>query len=175
MGRHMKRHESDRFATLLWQEAARDQPRFSPALHRRILRRLPVTAGRPAVSPVCDPRPQGEGRSAWRQLGMATAAATVAVATLAFIAMRPDPAGGPPRAVALIAVTPAAEANESVSDGMPSGAATIGIDTVPMFDELEAGVREGVSNLAATLLDVPEWRMLADFDAAGFLGADAAP
>lgn len=51
----------------------------------------------------------------------------------------------------------------------------VGIDRFPMFDELDAGVREGVSTLAATLLDVPEWRMLAEFDAAGFLEADSAP
>lgn len=173
MGRHMKRHESDAFATLLRHDAARDRPRFSPTLHERILRRLPMTAGRPAVIPVGEVSPRGAGRSAWLQLGLAAAAGTAAA--LAIIVTRPDPAGGPPRTVTRIAVGPAVEANESVGEDMPSGVASIGIDTVPMFDELEAGVREGVSSLAATLLDVPEWRMLADFDAAGFLGADAAP
>jgi hypothetical protein len=165
--------EPDGLADLLRQEAARERPLFSEALHGRILRRLPVNADAPAVIRHAEPRAGRAGRSAWWPSGIVAAAVAVAAA-IAVIAVRPEPAGGQPRSVAVVAAEPAG-GSEDAAQGGATEAAEFGIERVPTFDDLEAGVREGVSTLAATLLDVPEWRMLADFDAAGFLGADSAP
>lgn len=174
MGRRVTCREPDGLADLLRREAAGERPMFSERLHGRILRRLPVKPAAAAVIPTAEPRAEGAGRSVWRQLSLAAAAAALAAVVLAVVWAGPDQAGGPPRSVALVAMDPAG-GSEVAAAGEAAAAAELGIDRVPMFDELDAGVREGVSTLAATLLDVPEWRMLADFDAAGFLGADSAP
>lgn len=174
MGRRVTCREPDGLADLLRREATGERPMFSGRLHGRILRRLPVKPAAAAVIPTAEPRAEGTGRSAWRQLSLAAAAAALAAVAIAIVGAGPDQVGGPPRSVALVAMDPAG-GSEVAAAGEAAAAAELGIDRVPMFDELDAGVREGVSTLAATLLDVPEWRMLADFDAAGFLGADSAP
>jgi hypothetical protein len=171
MGRRATCHESDGLADLLRREAAGGLPLFSESLHGRIVRRLPVKPAAAAVMQIAEPRADGTGRSAWRQLSLAAAAAALAAVVIAIVGAGPDQAGGPPRSVALVAMDPAA-GSEVAAAGEAAAAAELGIDRVPMFDEFDAGVREGVSTLAATLLDVPEWRMLADFDAAGFLGLE---
>ena len=51
----------------------------------------------------------------------------------------------------------------------------IGIEQLPMFDEIEEGVVDGVKSLATTLLDVSDWPMLADFDASQILASSPAP
>lgn len=170
MGRRMTCREPDGFAEALRREAAGDRPTFSEALHGRMLGRLSVKPAAAAVIPIAEPRGARAGQSEWRQVSLAAAAALVAVITLAINWAGLGPADGPPRRVGLVATDPAG-GSEMAAAG---DAAELGIERVPMFDELEAGVREGVSTLAATLLDVPEWRMLADFDAVGFLGADSA-
>lgn len=163
MRRQVTRHEPDGLADLLRREAIGERPRFSRSLHGRILRRLPV-------SRAAEPRTGETARSPWRLVRLAAAAATSFAVGLAIITAGTDPADGPPQRVALVAMDPAGGSGVAAS----GDAAELGIERVPTFDELEAGVREGVSTLAATLLEVPEWRMLADFDAAGFLGADSA-
>ena len=167
MGRRMTCREPDGFAEALRREAAGERPIFSAAVHERILRRMPVT---PAVMVQrAEPRGEWTGRSAWRQVSLAAAGAALAVLTLAIDWAGPDPTDGQPQGVTVVATNPSGGSGAAAA----GDAAELGIERVPMFDELEAGVREGVSTLAATLLDVPEWRMLADFDAAGFLGADS--
>ena len=169
MGSRVSFREPDGLAELLRREAAGERPMFSTALHERILRGMPVNP--PAVIRCAEPRGERVGRSMWRQVSLAAAGAVLAVLTLAINWAGLHPADGPLQGVALVATDPAGG-----SDAAAAGdAAELGIERVPTFDDLEAGVREGVSTLAATLLDVPEWRMLADFDAAGFLGADSAP
>jgi hypothetical protein len=174
MERHVNRRGPDAVADLLRREAAGERPLFSEALHERVVRRLPVMAGEPTPIRLVERRPQRAGRSAGRQLVLTAAGAALVAAAIAVIAVRPDRAGGQLRSVALVAVDQTG-GNEVAGEGGSADAADLEIERVPMFDDLEAGVREGVSTLAATLLDVPEWRMLADFDAAGFLGADSAP
>jgi hypothetical protein len=171
MGSRVTGRDPDGLAESLRREAAGERPMFSVALHERILWGMTVTP--PAVTPIAEPRAQGAGRSAWRQVSLAAAAAVLAVMALAINRAGRDPAGGQPRPVALVVVDPAG-GSEVAAGGDAADAAEFGIERVPTFDDLEAGVREGVSTLAATLLDVPEWRMLADFDAAGFLGEDSA-
>ena len=171
MTNRVKSREPDGLADLLRQEAAWERPLFSEALHGRILRRLPVNADAPAVIQHAEPRARQAGRPVWWPLGLVAAGVSLAVA-IAVMAVRPELAGGQPRSVAVVAAEPAG-GSEDAAEGGANEAAELGIEHVPTFDELEAGVREGVSTLAATLLEVPEWRMLADFDAAGFLGANS--
>ena len=170
MDRRLIRRDPDSLGDLLRREAAGDRPRFSQALHERILRRLSVGPAAGPVARVAEPRPLAARGWVW---GLFGSVAGVAALALAFGGARLDPAGGslPVAAVVTIDLAGTTVAGDDVSPD-PVG---LGIDSVPSFDQLEAGVREGVSTLAATLLDVPEWRMLADFDAAGFLGADVAP
>jgi hypothetical protein len=166
MNRRGTRRESDSVGDLLRQEAARERPLFSEALHGRILQRLPRSPALPGRIHVREPQPQEVGQSAWWRFRWATALAALAVA-VAVIGPRPDREGD---RLESVVVTPAVAGSATAA-----AAADPGFDQVPTFDELEAGVREGVSTLAATLLDVPEWRTLADFDAAGFFGSEPAP
>ena len=53
---------------------------------------------------------------------------------------------------------------------VPPADSPIGIEQLPMFDEIEEGVVDGVKSLATTLLDVSDWTMLADFDPSQILG-----
>lgn len=172
MGRHVKRHDRERFADRLRRESVCDRPQFSEALHQRIVHRLPAAVISPPATQVAAVGAGRAERVAWRQVTPAVAAVTLAIAAV-IVAWRSDPAARRPGTAAFATVEPAVEDGSDVGHGL--GESPLGIETVPMFDEFEAGVREGVSSLAATLLDVPEWRMLADFDAAGFLGADPAP
>ena len=159
-------------ADRLRREASRERPRFSQALHERILQRVPGDVVFAEGAHAGEPGPAAAHRRAWREFGTPAGVAALAVVIAVFAAW-PEPAGKRPRAAAAVRVEP--EGADAVAGGVSPEASDLGIDAVPMFDDLEAGLREGVSTLAATLLDVPEWRMLADFDAAGFLGPDAAP
>jgi hypothetical protein len=173
MNRRRNRREPDGFADRLRREASRERPRFSRALHERILERLPGDVVIPGEAHAGEPRPVPARRRAWREVGLPVGLAALAAVVIAGFATGPDSADEPPRGAVVASIDPAG--GDAVAGGVPPEASELGIDTVPTFDDLEAGVREGVSTLAATLLDVPEWRMLADFDAAGFLGPDAAP
>ena len=173
MNRPRHRRQPDGFVDRLRREADGERPRFSQALHERIVERLPgdvVVAGEARAG---EPRLVAARRRAWRAVGLSVGVAVAAVVVIVGFAPTPDPADERPRGAIVASIDPAG--GDAVAGGVPPEASEPGIDTVPTFDELEAGVREGVSTLAATLLDVPEWRMLADFDAAGFLGPDAAP
>jgi hypothetical protein len=174
MGRRVTCREPDGLAEVLRREAAGEQPLFSQALHGRILRGLPATPVAAGVIQPAEPRGQQAGRSAWWQAILAAAATVLAVVVTAIDWDESEPAGSQLLPVAIEAGDRAA-GSEVAAQGDAAAAAELGIDGIPTFDDLEAGVREGVSTLATTLLDVPEWRMLADFDAAGFLGADQAP
>ena len=53
---------------------------------------------------------------------------------------------------------------------VPPADSPICIEQLPMFDEIEEGVVDGVKSLATTLLDVSDWTILADFDPSQILG-----
>lgn len=169
MNRPRNRRQPDGIADRLRREASRERPRFSQALHERILERLPGDVVITGESHAGEPRPV----AAWRRVGLPVGVAALAAVVIAGFATRPDSADERPRGAVVARIDPAG--GDAVAGGLPAEASELGIDTVPTFDDLEAEVRQGVSTLAATLLDVPEWRMIADFDATGFLGADAAP
>ena len=67
---------------------------------------------------------------------------------------------GEPAAVAVADVLPA----ESGPAAIPV-TAEVGIDQLPMFDEIGDGVVESVATLAVSLLEVPDLTMLADLGA----------
>ena len=173
MDRRLIRRDPDSLKDLLRREAAGDRPRFSQALHERILRRLPVGPAAGPVARVVEPRQLAARGWAWGLFGSVAGVAALAAVALALGGARPNPAGESLPAASVVTIDLAG--TTVAGDGVSPDAAGLAIDSVPSFVHLEAGVREGVSTLAATLLDVPEWRMLADFDAAGFLGADVAP
>jgi hypothetical protein len=51
----------------------------------------------------------------------------------------------------------------------------VGLDRLPMFDQIDEEVRAGLTTLAVSLLEVPDWRPLAGFATSAFPDADAPP
>jgi hypothetical protein len=170
MRRRGTRRKRDDVGDMLRQEAARERPLFSDVLHGRIMQQLSQSPVGPGLIHAREPQPEGVGQLAWWRFRWAPGLATLAAAIVAVVAV--IGAWTDRRGDLLESVVVA----QAVAGSAPAAdAADPDFDQVPTFDELEAGVREGVSTLAATLLDVPEWRTLADFDAAGFLGSELIP
>jgi hypothetical protein len=46
-------------------------------------------------------------------------------------------------------------------DALPS----LGVESIPLYDDIDAGMRAGVWMLASSLVEMPDWATLADFDA----------
>lgn len=146
-------------AARLRQEAAEDIPLFSDTLHEQIVRRLP--SARPTAIRSNTQRQPATLRSPWRILGPVAASALVVAVIAAWIDRPSSP---------VTDRSSMAPADDHLADDSAPG-----VERMPMFDEIEAGAREGVTVLAAMLLEVPEWQTLVDFDAAGFPGTDAGP
>ena len=51
----------------------------------------------------------------------------------------------------------------------------MGLDRLPMFDQIDEEVRVGLTTLAVSLLEVPDWKALAGFATSAFPDADAPP
>jgi len=145
-------------AAALWREAIAERPPFSEELHDRLVRRL--AASRP-------PRPVPRKVAAApatliRRMRIPLALSVAVMATT----------------VALVGwngrdALPRPPAGLSAAGGLPDVAPPeepLGIDRLPTPGEIEEEVRESVTTLAASLLGVPEWTAVADFDAGGFLG-----
>jgi hypothetical protein len=62
-----------------------------------------------------------------------------------------------------------------VASPQPDQQSVPGIESLPLFDEIDEGVRDGVRTLAASLVELPDWASLADFDAVALLAAAAGP
>ncbi len=163
-------------AAVLRREACSERPPFSEAFHDRLMRRLPNSPGSRqtplSVAPVA--APPGLIRRA--MLPGSISAAVVSVAFL--LVARSGLLSRADRASRTVAGGEAERAPPAMLAGGVQGELTIGqeqesvgIDRLPMFAEIEESLREGVTTLAASLLEVPEWTALADFDAGG-LGGD---
>jgi len=162
-------------AAALRREAIAERPPFSDRLHEQIVRRLPAarppTPARPAIAAAVAP-----ARLFTRTvITLAASAALVAVAAL--LVARPvrdaDPTRplGPMNAGGAAVVALDAEASgELVVAAAALPDETPGIDRLPTPGEIEEELREGVTTLAVSLLEVPDWTSLADFDAGSFLG-----
>jgi len=161
-------------AARLRREARGERPEFSAGFQTRLMRRVEPL---PESLPESLPRPMpvltgsqraGHARAASR-LPVAGAAA-VLVATLLLVTwssgfgLQSPPAEPAAPSPAAVAASP-----------QPDQQSVPGIDSLPMFDEIDEGVRDGVRTLAASLVELPDWASLADFDAVAVLAAAAGP
>lgn len=137
-------------------EARSTRPSFSDALHDRLMER--IASERMSLpsrnADVLQGRPMRLSRFA---MPIAATVAVAAVMTVLVTGRGPDE--GPVRLV------PIEFSNPSRPADMPS----VGIDSLPLYDDIDAGVRAGAWMLASSLVDVPDWASLADFN------GDAAP
>ena len=166
--------EKPGLAARLRREARGERPEFSAGFQTRLMRRvepLPesLTESLPRPMPALTGSQRASHARAASRLPVAGAAA-VLVATLLLVAWssgfrlqsRPaEPAAPSPVAVA--------------ASPQPDQQSVPGIDWLPMFDEIDEGVRDGVRTLAASLVELPDWASLADFDAVAALAAAAGP
>ena len=160
-------------AAALRREAIAERPPFSERLHEQIVRQLPAarppTPTRPAVAAALAPA----RLFARTVITLAASAALVAVLLVARPVRDADPTRplGPMQAgrAAVVALDAAAPGNGGIAaPALPDE--TPGIDQLPTPGEIEEELREGVTTLAASLLEVPDWASLADFDACSFFG-----
>ena len=155
-------------AARLRREARGERPEFSAGFQTRLMRRVePLPESLTESLPRPMPALTGSQRASHAR---AASRLPVAVATLLLVAWssgfrlqsRPaEPAAPPPVAVA--------------ASPQPDQQSVPGIDSLPMFDEIDEGVRDGVRTLAASLVELPDWASLADFDAVAVLAAAAGP
>jgi hypothetical protein len=54
----------------------------------------------------------------------------------------------------------------TVADGSPAGGLLVSVETMPLYDDIDAELRAGAWTLAASLVELPDWANVADFDAA---------
>lgn len=165
MNRKRDRFHGGSLATRLRREAVADRPAFSADFHDRLRKRLarePLQTRIPVAVPIAIPAiPRGRRTSA----PLPAAAFVAALAMFMITAETRRQEGGAGQGDVLGVATvgpdkgPAAVADLIGVDG------AVGLDGLPMFDEIDAGVREGVASLAISLLDMPDWTKLAAFEA----------
>ena len=156
-------------AAALRREAMRERPGFSVELHRRLLERLEVSPGRRRRPAAVEPGLADESSGRPRRGRWLVTASLGGLAVLASLSMvgrfRPgvEPASralGEPAAVAVADELPAGSGPAAIPETNE-----LGIDGLPMFDEIGDGVVESVATLAVSLLEVPDLAMLADLGA----------
>jgi hypothetical protein len=160
----MQRHPDDRFAAVLGREARRERPAFSSEFHGRLTRRLAARSAagrRPAESGTVPRRAAGRG---------VPLAGGLAAVLLAVAALRPLGTGERPEPVVDGARSPAAVRPDTPQ---PEQDPAFVVERFPLFDEIDEEIRAGVVQVASSLLEVPDWRGLTEFDAAGFLGIES--
>ena len=165
MNRGRERFRGGSLATRLRREAAADRPAFSSCFHDRVMERLtpqplrPATVGMPVRS---------AGRWIETPLPLLAAAlvAGVALVMITAEAWQWDGRAGRAATLAARAVGPAPA---PVAAALSGADGPVGLERLPMFDEIDAGVRDGVASLAASLFEVPDWAMLAGLDARAVL------
>lgn len=162
--------ERDRFRggslpTRLRREAATDRPVFSAELHDRLMKRLTPRPLRPSTLGMPD-RPAGRWIGTPLPLLAATLVAGLAVVMITAEAWRRESRAGQGEMLAAVVAGPVAAPTAADSFGADE---PIGLERLPMFDEIDAGVRDGVASLAASLFEAPDWAMLAGLDARAVL------
>ena len=177
MATRMRQNDGEQkpgLAARLRREARGERPKFSAGFQTRLMRRIESP---PESLPECLPRSvpaltggQGAGHARAASRLSVAAAAAMLLATLLVVSwssgfgLQSPPAE--PAASSAVAV---------VASPQPDQQSVPGIDSLPMFDEIDEGVRDGVRTLAASLVELPDWASLADFDAAAMLAAAAGP
>jgi hypothetical protein len=136
----------------LRREVRDTRPEFSEAFHARLIERL-------AVESVSLPSQRDDGpRRRPRGLARLTVPAGAAVALAALVAVLVSGRGARETAPDS---TPLVPRDRQVVNTIPAG----GLESLPLYADIDAGVREGVWMLASSLVEVPDWARLADFDA----------
>jgi hypothetical protein len=167
------------FAAILRREAERERPGFAAGFHGDLMRRLvrkrrPVGSRRPSTS-------SGTERLVRQRRGWLRAAAVLAgggaaagligagVVDRGVSPSLPNDAAGR----GLVSST-TFSSRAAVPDQAAAGGDDL-IERLPLFDEIDAEIRSSVATVASALLAVPDWRALAEFDAAGLLGGGSDP
>ena len=171
---------ADGMRALLRREVAAERPAFSDTFHTQLLLRL--SPDRPQRACVDRP-PVGRHTNPWGFAGPVAASAAVAAAILVAIMLTHRPSRDDAPLLAATPVTPGLASQAAgdraapaeLVDYGPTAEEVVGLERMPMYDDIDEGLREGVSTLARSLLDVPEWGTLAEFDTAGFLDASGGP
>jgi hypothetical protein len=157
----------------LRREAREARPAFSPEFQARLLAGLEAGPRRPTPPAGLAAAAEPGVSAGWRPL-VALAAGLAGVAAIAALAvMLPGvqpaaPGAGEGPAAALPAAQTALPATTEPAE-LPA------IVLLPLYDEIEAGLRDGVRTLAESLVELPDWASLAEFDAAALLGAAIGP
>ena len=177
MATRMRQNDGEQkpgLAARLRREARGERPEFSAGFQTRLMRRIESL---PASLPECLPRSvpaltggQGAGQARAASRLPVAAAAAMLVATLLVVTWSSGFGLQSPTAEPV-----ASSAVAVVASPQPDQQSVPGIDSLPMFDDIDEGVRDGVRTLAASLVELPDWASLADFDAAAMLAAAAGP
>ncbi len=164
------RDGSSRAPTLqarLRREARRTRLDFSQAFHERLMERITHEAAALPKVNEHDLLPSPMARTPVVFSG--TAAGVVAVVAAVWLVAAWLP-GRPPTGPSPIERA----GNEELAvtgDGEPFS----GIEEIPMYDDIDARVRAGAWMLAASLVELPDWASLADFDAKAILADASGP
>lgn len=136
----------------LRREARDTRPEFSDAFHARLMGCLAVESV--SLPSPCVDAPRRRRRGLGRLTVPAAGVLAVAVIIAVFVSGRGPDETSPDS-------TLLAPRDRQVAGPMPA----VGLESLPMYDDIDAGVREGVWMLASSLVEVPDWARLADFDA----------
>jgi len=153
----------------LRRDALATRPPFSPAFHERLMERVACeAASKPEVEPARPPASPAAVPRVLVCVGGGLAALVLASWAVVWLAGRPQDRPGTSDVAA--GVVPVAVAV------LPSGdKRLVGIDTLPLYDDLDAGLRAGAWTLAESFVELPDWANLADFDAAALQSAASRP
>lgn len=139
-------------ATMLRSEARLTRPVFSDAFHARLIEHVAKDRG---ALPSHD-RGVAEPRSSWLgRFAMPLAAVAAFAAAVAVLVTARGPEEAPNGSVSM----------ESAGQPRPDGMPELGVDSLPLYDDIDAGMRAGAWMLASSLVEMPDWATLADFDA----------
>lgn len=155
-GDHQRRQSGP--AAVLRREAIRERPAFSLELHGRLLEGLKSGPRRHLHTSSSQPRTRSVRGSSHRGRRLVTVSlgGIALLASLGLVGRYWDRRGPvePPVADRLVAARQGAVETLATDE--------VGIDRLPMFDEIGDGVVEGVTTLAVSLLDVPDFAIPAD-------------
>lgn len=166
--------EATAVAACLADEAARERPAFSPGFHAAVMQRvraeLPAAARPPQPRGPHAPPPRDRGRVSAGAAALAIGSGLALVLAIGFSPGQVRP--GFPTGGRVDSVSGGRLSERPLSLEVTAAEETSLIERLPLFDDIDREVRSGVVLVASSLLDLPAWRDVADFDPAGFLGAD---
>ncbi len=152
--------------TMLRREARDSMPAFSQAFHDRLVARIANDSGLSADLK----RTPSQSRSVRNsRTFVISGAAGLAALIVAWIVVDWSPGRAGRESVAVMVVPGPFQALPG--DGEPGS----GIESLPLYDDIDRGVRAGAWTLAASLVELPDWANLADIDGAASQAGDVGP